>query len=399
MTYIGQEFTSRNGLPTFAGLIAEYEGAVPGDTLREAFNTSVGGNLNTCFSYFGPDVSVINFDHDVLPSVEVARDVLDHLETSMVDLAAGDLRLERGAAAGGIVIPVDFMRASTVPHFLLVGEEIAEEDDQSYMRLRVGGERREPEFVVSHIAGVQDHSAQFLLNQTVEARATLTAATPHRFTPAAPVAPVLAHRSKLITTTLTHRRHGLAPHSLGFAGTEIRVQDFLTGSFQNVLGGRPIYWAPIYLTHNRKYGVRQEGDFGRYLLNEEFMYVFLEAARLLEAGGGCQDFETLAGRWEGSIRQVLTDERLEAMLQTGERWSDRLDDEAIDHSYHTAAASIRAAFGLMLDHGAARGDLRARIEFEARLVARYLRARPVIDALGRQAGARRYEITLGGGAG
>ena len=399
--YVGREEAHPPTLPGTAAFTSAYAPLVPDPT--GMFNPSVGGNLNVCFSYFGPEVTVANFDHDVLPSVDVPAAALDVFATSSV-LPRGDLwRVEVPSADSATRrLPVDFMSAFGLRNpgavFAVTGAEVTEGDDESYKWLRLeDGPSDGAEFAVAHIAGVQDHSARFLLNSVLDRGVSLSGARPAPFVPAHPVLPVAAARSKLITTTLTVRRHDVGAQSLGFVGTSVRVHDFLTGSFLRVFGGRPLYWAPVYLTHNRRYGLRGEKRYGEYLLNEEYMRVFLTLAERLEAQGSVSSWGDLARNWRETVRDAPLDDMIGEFLTDARALRARLAWARVDATYVAAADSIGATF--RLDSGASecRRFHLERIAAEAERITAHLTHRSLVNKLGGAAGVERYRAALAHG--
>jgi hypothetical protein len=392
--YLAANVSPLATLPSIHDFNASHRGLCSLDEVAGMFNSTAGGNLNLCFTYFGPDVSVLNFDHDVLPVVEVPEEALRTLATSNVSLADDVVRFECPASDRATRrIPVDFMYAlrTSAQSFVLAGREVVEGDDESYKLVQLGGAATEAQYAVGHICGVQDHSARYLLELVLAREASLSCASPPRFIPKNPVFPALVTASKLITTTLTFRRHDLADSSVGFVGTGVRVHDFLTGAFQRALCDRPIFWAPVYFLHNRKYGLREEREYGRYLLNEEYMHVFLDLCTRLGAMGFAGNFELLSNNWRHSLEQAPLAQFIDRFLERAEGLRNRLRSLKVDETYLAAAESIDAAFRLGESPAAARAHHLGQLLYEANRVSSHLDRRSQINMLGRLEGTRRWQ--------
>lgn len=394
IAYLGAEHARPPALADLSAFAASHARAgLPG---AELFNASAGGNLNCCFSYFGPDVTVLSFDHDTVPSVDVPVQALDSLDCSTVELDGGVHLVEVASAAQPTRrIPVDVLSASRPRDpgeaFVLAGREVVLGDNESYSALALDEAATRPaEYAATHIAGMQDHSARFLIESALEAGDSLLRVTPRRFVPAKPTLPISAARSKLATTTLTVRRAGLPGESVGFVGTHVRVHDLLTGRLQWLLHRRPVYWAPVYVTHDREYGLRQERRYGDYLLNEEYMRAILEVVSAVEHAGPAPSWPELAARWDGALRGWAAEATIDAFVDRARDLVRRLHEARVDPSYEHAAESIAAAFRLDASPSSARAHHRTEISREAARVSAHLRSRPWVNAKGRVAGGAYY---------
>lgn len=397
--YVGARVCHPSGLKSTQEFVHSLLPIAGIDQVSRMFNPSVGGNLNTCFSYFGPDATVLNFDHDVLPSVEVPVGALLTLGTSDVPLSNSPLRMEVPAEASEIRrLPVDFLHSverciDGRPSCVLTGDEMVEGDNESYKLIQLSDASPvESEYLVAHICGIQDHSARFLLDSVLERGLSLRDAAPERFVPARPVYAASVSGSKLITTTLTMRRHGLDAPSLGFVGTSIRVQDFVTGAFHRTLSGRPILWAPVYLTHDRRYGLRGEARFGEYLLNEDYMRAIREMIDRLHIDGRAASLGELRRRWQEVSHLFALPEFIDKFLDSARGLTSRLKAKRVDETYDVAADSIARAYGL---RGSGPRRLRARDRHQEALMAeiervsQHLEHREAVNSLGRQDGLER----------
>ncbi|CAH0127687.1 hypothetical protein [Roseomonas sp. CECT 9278] len=401
VVYLGRKHSSVAEMPSIDAFVSAAAKALDDSSIEELFSTSVGGNLNCCFSYFGPDVSILNFDHDVLPSVEVNEDILSRLETSCVASVGEDVLIERGepAVGLGVQIPVDFMSAIRVSDSLcLTGDEVRDGDDESYRKIKLHHLSGNAEYWVTHIAGIQDHSARWLLEGALLRRESLRGAEPSRFAPTAPTLPALVFRSKLITTTLTLRLAGGAGVSFGFAGTRVRVQDFVTGTQHNASTGQPIGWAPVYMTHNRKFGMRGEEDFGGYLYNEEIMYAFLSALEAIEIRASHGQVSNFADVWKEEAALAISSTWARAVRERAQHWCKVLEQNPVDASYSRAARSIRNHFMLDESDAVAEIELLACAGAESNLIERHVRTRERLNTALRERGVSWFCSASGSGS-
>jgi hypothetical protein len=332
---------------------------------------------------------VINFDHDAVPVVTVPTAVLSDMETAVVRLPGdGALSIEFGGHApeGALrTLPVDFMRAvarsGNGGGFTLIGSEAVSGDDESYSAIDLGGTDAECEYVVAHIAGMQDHSARYLLDTAVLNGETLRGIAPPLFYPVKPALPARVRESKLTATTMTVRRHDVGQSSIGFVATEVRVADLLTGIFHEHLTRRPMYWAPVYLTHLRAPGLRDEERFGRYLLNEEYMRILRGLAVRMRPPCAPSSLTTLASHWDQAVSKGGLEHEATLLVQHGAIAADALRRVAVDDSYPAAAASIEHEFGASRNASSA-AQVHVRIlREECQHISWHLRARDTLNTL------------------